>query len=306
MSNNNSTTFGILFEDVKSSMILAKNNMLSYFLAHLGLAVLMVVMLAVVAVPILAIALAAGPAFWVGALPDMALFATNNPLAIGGLAILVLVPLLALFLIFVGSIFGMSKEVVETGETRAESAFSWWKNKFLTFAGVGVMLTLIIIVPQLIVGIAVSVVLGFTITAPVANILLAASFVYTFITMGLTLMVFPAVVNGKSVQDAFKESFQLATQNFERVFGIHTAIVVFYLLLFSPVFVLALGAPFIGTIPPLTLLGPLLGLAGYVLIVGLLTILVFLPMTYITYTKVYHDLTGGKVAVAATPEVPMF
>ncbi len=305
MSNNNSTTFGTLFEDMKSSMILAKNNMLSYFLAHLGLAVLMVIMLAVVAVPILAVVLAAGPGFWAGALPDFALFASSNPLAIGGVAILVLVPLLALFLIFVGSIYGMSKEVVETGETRAESAFSWWKNKFLTFAGTGVMLTLIIIVPQVIVGLGIAAAVGYTITAPLSNVLLVASFVYTFITMGLTLMVFPAVVNGKSVQDAFKESFQLATQNFERVFGIHTAMVVFYLALFSPILVAGFAALFIGTIPPLTLLGPLLGLAGYVLVAGALTLLVFLPMTYITYVKVYHDLTGGQVAVPATPELPI-
>lgn len=305
MSNNNPTTFGTLFEDMKSSMILAKNNMLSYFLAHLGLAVLMVIMLAVVAIPIVAIALAAGPAYWTGALPGMITFSTENPLAIGGVAILVLVPLLSLFLIFVGSIYGMSKEVVETGETRAESAFSWWKNKFLTFAATGAMLTLIIIVPQVIVGLAITVAVGYTITAPLANVLVVASFVYTFITMGLTLMVFPAVVNGKNVQDAFKESFQLATQNFERVFGIHTAMVVFYLLIFSPVIAFGLGATFMGTIPPLALIGPAIGLAGYVLVAGALTLLVFLPMTYITYVKVYHDLTGGQIAVPATPELPI-
>ncbi len=303
--SNNTTSFGTLIGDLKTSLRLAKDNMLSYFLAHLGLVFLMMVMLAIVAIPIAAVAIAVGPAYWAGAGADWATMTRTNPIGSGGLGILLIIPLMSFFLIFVGSIYGMSKEVVETGETRAESAFSWFKNKFVSFAATGAILTLIILVPQLVVAGAITIAMNFTVPLIVSQALSIFSFVYSFITLGLTAMVFPAVVSGKGVQEAVKDSFRMATQNFERVFGIHTAIVGFFGILFSPVIVAGLVAPLIVGIPPMTFLGPMMGLGLYAVVAMILTLVLFLPMVYITYMRVYNELTGGVIATPEIPDVPI-
>ncbi|MHA1882399.1 MAG: hypothetical protein ACTSUO_05080, partial [Candidatus Thorarchaeota archaeon] len=228
-----------------------------------------------------------------------------NPIGLGGMVVLLIIPLISFFLIFVGSIYGMSKEVVETGTTRAESAFSWFKNKFLSFAATGAILTLIILVPQLLVWGAVSVAMNYTVPLIVSQVLSIFSFIYSFITLGLTAMVFPAVVSGKGVQEAVKDSFRMATQNFEQVFGIHTAIVGFFAILFSPVIVAGLLTPVVVGIPPMTFLGPMLGLGLYAAVAVILTLLLFMPMVYITYMRVYNELTGGVIATPEIPDVPI-
>jgi len=303
--SNNTTSFGTLIGDLKAGLRLAKDNMLSYALAHLGLVFLMAALLAIVAVPIVAVLLAAGPAYWAGVGAEWMTMAQANPIGFGGLAVLVLMPLISFLLVFVGSIYGMSKEVVETGETRAESAFSWFKNKFLTFIATGAILTVIIIVPQLAVWGAVSYAMNFTVSLLTSQVLAIFSFIYSFITLGLTAMVFPGVVSGKGVQEAVKDSFNMATKNFERVFGIHTAIVLFFVILFSPVIVAVLFIPVFVGVPPLTFLGPVMGLGLYAVVAGILTIFWFLPMVYITYMRVYNELTGGVIATPEIPDVPI-
>ncbi|MBD3160321.1 MAG: hypothetical protein GF309_16195 [Candidatus Lokiarchaeota archaeon] len=300
--NDNETTFNTIFEDLKTSLRLAKNNLLSYLLANLGMALLLGVIFAVVSIPIISIVLLTGPHDWAVIGQIMTEWAQNNPWAIGGVGLLFLIPIASLFLIVVGSIFGMSKEVVETGETKAESAFSWFRHNFLTFAGTGVILTLIIIIPQVVVGGAISLAMNYQVPLLVSQILSVASFVYTFITVGLFAMVFPAVVNGKGVQEAFKESFSLATNRFDRVFGLITAIFVFFVLLFSPAIVWGL---LVGSNPAMALNPASIAVGIYSAIAGILTLLLFLPMMIISFVKVYHELTGGEVFEGAKPDIPM-
>ena len=293
---------------MKVSLKLAWRNMLSYFLANLGMAVLAVLFLAIIAVPLVAVVLLAGPAAIAGWGLSMATWSAANMFTAGIFAFFVVaVPFVALGFVFFGAIYGMSKEVVETGETKAETAFSWLRHNFLTFAGVGVVLSLIILAPQLLVVALVTYFSGYVVTGLASFGLSVFIFAYSFITLGLTSMVLPAVVNGKGVQEAVKESFKLATERFDRVFGIHTAIVGFGLLTFAPILVVAAAAA-LGF--SLTLLGPLLLTAAiWVVLSGLAWILLFLPMTFIAYVRVYNDLTGGLVtdtdSTPKTPEIPM-
>ncbi|MHA1906255.1 MAG: hypothetical protein ACW98Y_03095 [Candidatus Thorarchaeota archaeon] len=300
--SQNTTTFGTIIDDLKDSLDLAWNNMLSYFLANLGMAVLAVLMLAIIAVPLVAIVFLTGPAALAAWGASMATWSTANLFAAGTAAFfLIAVPIIAFAFIFIGAVFGMSKEVVETGETKAESAFSWLRHNFLSFAGVGVVLSLIVVAPQLLVGALVSYFSGYVVTGWTSVGLSIFVFAYSFISLGLTSMVLPAVVNGKSVQDAVKESFRLATERFDRVFGLHTAIVGLGVFAIAPILVGAAAAAF--GYSPILLLPIFLGGALWVLGAAILWIFLFLPMTYIAYTKVYHDLTGGNV-VDMTPETP--
>ncbi|MFO7836892.1 MAG: hypothetical protein R6V83_09565 [Candidatus Thorarchaeota archaeon] len=296
------TTFLTIYEDMKTSLGLAKNNMLSCLLANLGMALLLGVIFAIVSIPIIAAVVLTGPYDWMLMGQMMAVWSQNNPWAIGGIRLIFLIPIASLFLIVVGSIYGISKEVVETGETKAESAFSWFRHNFLTFAGAGVMLTLIIIVPQLVVGGAISIAMNYQVPLVISQILSAASFVYTFITVGLCAMVLPAIVNDQGVQEAFKESFSLAIEHFDRVFGLMTGLLVFFVLLFSPTIVWGLIA---GPRPMMVLNPASIAVGVYTVITGILTILLFLPMAIISLVKVYHELTGGKIVKETEPEIPM-
>jgi hypothetical protein len=291
---------------MKSSLKLAWSNMLSYFLANLGMAVLAALLLAVIAIPLLAIVVLAGPAAIAAWGASMATWGTANLFAAGTSAFfLIAVPFIAFGFVFFGAVFGMSKEVVETGETKAESAFSWLRHNFLSFAGVGVVLSLIVLAPQALVVALVSYFSGYVVTGWASVGVSIFIFAYSFITLGLTSMVLPAVVNGKGVQEAVKESFRLATERFDRVFGLHTAIVGLGLLTFSPILV---GAAAAAMGYNLTLLGPFFLSAGiWAAVAAIAWLLLFLPMTYIAYTRVYHDLTGGIVTDSTpdTPEIPM-
>jgi len=306
MSNLQKTTFGTIFDDVKASLKGAWNNVLSYFLANLGMLIVALVLLAVIAIPIIAVLLLAGPAAltaWAEGLVDLAF---TNPWAISLGAYLILLPFLAVLFLVIGSIYGMSKEVVETGKTSAESAFSWLRHNFLTFAGVGFIVSLIVIVPQLLVVATAVYLLGPGITPLWASYgMTVFVFAYSFITLGLTSMVFPAVVNGKGIQEAVYESFKLATQRFDRVFGVHTAIVLLALLTISPFLAYAAIAMVVPIGPLLFPGGMALGL--YAMVIGLFWLLVFLPATFIAYVRVYTDLTGGEVSELSAPaaEVPM-
>lgn len=282
--------------------------MLSYFLADLGMLVFIVLILAIVAVPIVAILVAVGPAGLEAFAQSMANIATVNPLAVSLGVYLLLIPFLAVAFVVIGSIYGISKEVVETGKTSAESAFSWLRHHFLSFAGAGVIISLIVLAPQVLVMVTVSYLLGYTITgwASLGSSLFV--FVYSFITLGLTSMVMPAVVNGKGVQEAVKESFRLATQRFDRVFGIHTAIVLFALITFSPYLALAAISYYYPLSVSTMVLPAAAALAGYGVVIAFAWLLVFFPMTFIAYVRVYHALTGGEIAEQTAPvaEVAVF
>jgi hypothetical protein len=270
--------------------------------------VFIVLILALVAVPIVAILLAVGPAGLEAFAHSMANITTINPLAISLGLYLVLIPFLAIAFVVIGSIYGISKEVVETGKTSAESAFSWLRHHFLSFAGAGVIISLIVLAPQLLVMVTVSYFFGYTVTGWASFGSSLFVFVYSFITLGLTSMVMPAVVSGKGVQEAVKESFRLATQRFDRVFGIHTAIILFALITFSPFLALAAISYFYPLSVSTLVLPAAAALGGYAVVIGFAWILVFFPMTFIAYVRVYNALTGGEIAKLTTPvaEVPVF
>ena len=299
-----STDFTTIYNDMKSSVKLAKSKMLTYFLANLGMLFLIVAMLAIVAIPIGLVVWAMGPAYWQSVGPAMVSWATSNPLAAGGVALLFIIPFVTLFLIVVGSIYGMTKDLVATGDTRAEAAFSWFRHKFLTFAGAGVMLTIVIVIPPLTVSGLISIALNYTVTGLASQLLAVFTFVWVFITVGLCANVFPAITYGKGVQDAFKESFKLATERFERVYGLLVGFLLLALMTFGPVLVWGLWHAYTVTIP--LLIDPVsIAVMVWTVIAAFLWLLLFLPSAIIAFTKVYAELTGGEIATPSTPNVPL-
>jgi hypothetical protein len=300
-----STTFGTIFDDLKTSTKLAWKSMLSYFLANLGMLIVMTILVVIVAIPIAIVAWAVLAPMSQATMIAMAEWANANPLVVGSLGILFLIPVVSLFLVVSGSIYGMSHDLVTKGETKAELAFSYFRHKFLSFFATGAILTIIVLLPPVIAWGLTSLAMGYTITAPATYLLTAFTFVWLYFTAGLTSMVWPAVASGKGVQDAFKESFSLSTQYFDRIYGVLTAIVLLLAATFGPIILLGLSlAP--------TLTGVTMAILPAIAIVGLYTVvmvflwlLLFLPMVRIAWIKVYQELTGGKIATQSVVDMPI-
>jgi hypothetical protein len=300
-----STTFGTIFDDLKTSTKLAWKSMLSYFLANLGMLIVMTILVVIVAIPIAIVAWAVLAPMSQATMIAMAEWANANPLVVGSLGILFLIPVVSLFLVVSGSIYGMSHDLVTKGETKAELAFSYFRHKFLSFFATGAILTIIVLLPPVIAWGLTSLAMGYTITAPATYLLTAFTFVWLYFTAGLTSMVWPAVASGKGVQDAFKESFSLSIQYFDRIYGVLTAIVLLLAATFGPIILLGLSlAP--------TLTGVTMAILPAIAIVGLYTVvmvflwlLLFLPMVRIAWIKVYQELTGGKIATQSVVDMPI-
>ena len=188
-----STTFGTIFDDLKTSTKLAWKSMLSYFLANLGMLIVMTILVVIVAIPIAIVAWAVLAPMSQATMIAMAEWANANPLVVGSLGILFLIPVVSLFLVVSGSIYGMSHELVTKGETKAELAFSYFRHKFLSFAGTGAIMTIIVLLPPTLAWGLTSLAMGYTITAPATYLLTAFTFVWVYFTAGLTSLVWPAL-----------------------------------------------------------------------------------------------------------------
>ena len=292
---------------MRTSLGLAWKSMLSYFLAGLGMILVVGVIFVLIAAPIGVVAYLALAPLSEASMIALRDWALANPLALGALAILVLIPIVSLFMVVTGSIYGMSHDLVTTGETKAESAFSYFRRKFLTYAGASAIMTIIVILPPVIAWGLTSYAYGFTtITSPVFQLLTVITFVWVFITAGLTSMVFPAVSSGKGVQEAVKESYSLATRYFDRVFGLLSGILLLLVITFGPMIVWGITqAPFIPS--HLMTFGPVLAaLALWTVVSAFLWIFLFLPMVRIAWVKVYQELTGGQIATqSVVSDVPI-
>lgn len=302
-----STTFNTILDDMKTSLKQAYGNALSFFLANLGMVIVVAILGIAIAIPVAIVAFFALAPFSEASMAAMSAWATANPLAVGGIGLIVLIPIVSLFLVISGSIYGMSHQLVTTGETKAELAFSYLKRKFLTFFGTGALLTIFVVVPPTIAWGLTSYAMGYTITAAASTVLTAFTFVWVFITAGLTSMVWPAVVSGKGVFEAFKESYSLSTRYFDRVFGLLTAIVLLLAATFGPLVVAAFAMA--SFVPPITMFSPmipaLIGAALWALVSAFLWLLLFLPMVRIAWVRVYQELTGGTIASQIPAEVPI-
>jgi hypothetical protein len=291
--------------DMKSSLKLAWGKMLSYFLANLGMIIVVAILALLIALPIASVVLLALSPLNEATMNALAQWAVDNPLILGALGVLIVIPIISLFMVVSGSIYGMSYDLVAKGETHAETAFSYLRRKFLSFVGTGAMMTIIVLLlPALAWGLT-SYAMGYTITAPVSALLTVFTFVWVFFTAGLTSMVFPAVVSGKGVQAAFKESFTLATRHFDRIFGVLSAIVLLIAVTFGPI--VLVGLTMTTTVPwfSLALLPAIAAVALWTIVSVFLWLFLFLPMVRIVWVKVYQELTGGSIATQSVVDMPI-
>jgi hypothetical protein len=300
-----STTIKTITNDMKTSLKLAWGSALSYFLANLGMVIVVVILALLIALPVASVVLLALWPLNEATMTAMAQWAVENPLILGSIGVLILVPIVSLFMVVSGSIYGMSYNLVTKGETKAETAFSYLRHKFLTFISTGAILTIIVVLPPVIAWGLTSYALGYIITAPVSALLTAFTFVWVFFTAGLTSMVFPAVVSGKSVQAAFKESYTLTTRYFDRIFGVLSAIVLLIAVTFGPIVLVGLTMTTTAPWFSLAILPAIAAVALWTMVSVFLWLFLFLPMVRIVWVRVYQELTGGTIATQSVVDMPI-
>jgi hypothetical protein len=286
----------IILDDLKVSFKFALKNVISYILALFGVLIISGILLVFVAILIFIPLI-----FTAGGIEGMTFFFESfgtDPSAglanivVGGLAIAL--PLAAPFFVAIGALFGMGREIVESEGTSAEGVFTWYKKKFFSLAGGGLVLFLVVLGPLILVilgGIAVFGIDFFNFalissgTASTMNPIIGAVLMIWFaVSLGFLSMLFPAIIDGYSVIEATKKSIRLSITYFDRVFGVWMA----YLLVLG-----ALILPFIVTAFTMGPFGPALILLGSMAVPAILFLLfIFMPALTIGLTRVYMILTA--------------
>ncbi|MFW9834728.1 MAG: hypothetical protein ACFFEK_12085 [Candidatus Thorarchaeota archaeon] len=288
-------SFQTVLDDLKISIRFAMKNVISYVLAIFGVFIVTFILIALVAalvfIPIFLIP-GGFEAFtiWTESFNELNA-ASGFTLAIG--IFLIALPFVAPFFVATGALFGMSREIVESEGTSAEGVFTWYRKKFFSLAGGGIMLFLFILGPVLLViagGVALFgeqiLNLAFIGGGSMNPLLSALTVIWIVLSTGLMTMLFPAIIDGHSVIDATKISFSMSTKYFDRVFGAWLSYILLIVALLSPMIVMA--TPFV--MENFTLAMIPLGIYGVIMILFLAFIL--LPALSIGLTREYMILSA--------------
>lgn len=280
-----------LAKDVYLGFKFAIQNFLSYFLAMLGIVILTIIMVIVVLLVIVV------PLILFVGLPIIINWVVTIGIEVGtvegtmllSIILLFVLPILGPFFMALGSLYGMSREVIEGEGTSAESAFSWYKKRSISLAGGGIIHFLISILPFLL---AIWMLFA-TQTAPPTNetlaIILPVGFIWVLLSNGMLCLTFPGIIDGLSAIGAAKRSVRLCCRSPGRVLGSWA------------VYATLIGVPIITFIDdPLfdwAQLIPDSYLEPYTVVIILLLLFVVLPAMSITFTRIYLILTAQDESV---------
>ena len=289
-------SFQTILDDLKISIRFALKNVITYVLAIIGVAIVTVLLIALVAafvfVPIflspqgLQVFMA-----WADSLAEWNA-ASGATIATG--IFLIALPFVAPFFVATGALFGMSREIVESEGTSAEGVFTWYKKKFFSLAGGGIMLFLFILGPIMLVTLISVALFGdqilnlafFGPSSAMNPFISALGVIWLLLSTGIMTMLFPAIIDGYSVIEATKKSIRMSIQYFDRVFGVWLSYVILLVVLVSPLFIIAIPGLWTGFDAIMIMI------SIYAVIMGLFVALVFLPGMSIGLTRVYMILTA--------------
>ena len=291
-------SFQTLLDDLKISIRFALRNVISYVLAIIGVFLVTVILIGIVAafvfIPIV-ISPQGFQTFTIWAESLEGWFAAGGVEIATGIFLIAL-PFVAPFFVASGALFGMAREIVESEGTSAEGVFTWYRKKFFSLAGGGVVLFLFILGPVMLVILGAVALFGEQIlnvafigigSSNLMNPLISALGVIWFVlSTGLMIMLFPAIIDGHSVVEATKKSIRMGIQYFDRVFGTWLSYILLIVALVSPLFLMAI--PFFWESPMLAMVP----LGIYAVIMFLFLAFVLLPALSIGLTRVYMILTA--------------
>jgi hypothetical protein len=291
-------SFQTLLDDLRISIRFALRNVISYVLAIIGVFIVTIILIAIVAafvfVPLL-VSPGGLDAFtnWAESFNE---FSSAGGVTIATGIFLIALPFVAPFFVATGALFGMAREIVESDGTSAEGVFTWYRKKFFSLAGGGIMLFLFILGPIMLVIIGAVALFGDQIlnvafigvgsTSLMNPLISVLGVIWIFLSTGLMVMLFPAIIDGYSVIEATRKSIRMGIQYFDRILGVWLAYILLLLVLVSPLALMAIpslwGAPLLALVP--------LGIYG--VIMAIFVAFVLLPAISIGLTRVYMILSA--------------
>jgi hypothetical protein len=283
-------SFQTLFEDLKISIRFALRNVITYILAIIGVFLVTIILIAIVAAFVF-VPLVLTPesldafTIWAESFNE---WSTAGGVTIATGIFLIALPFVAPFFVATGALFGMAREIVESEGTSAEGVFTWYKRKFFSLSGGGIMLFLFIFGAVALFGEQILNVafIGVGSTSLMNPLISALAVIWFLLSSGLMVMLFPAIIDGYSVIEATKKSIRMGIQYFDRIFGVWLAYILLLLALVAPLALMAI--PALSGPPLLALI--LLGIYG--VIMGIFVAFVLLPAISIGFTRVYMILTA--------------
>ena len=296
MKNANLST---ILEDLKISFKFAAKNAISYLLALFGVIIVSVLLIAVVAAMIFI------PFIFIIGMGNLTTFFNSfasldgtglTNLALG--AIMFALPFIAPFFVAIGALFGMGREIVESEGTSAEGVFTWYKKKFFSLLGGGLVLFLVVIGPLLFALVAGTAIYG----AQFFNIALISSgsvttlnpiiiilvMIWLAVSTGLLSMIFPSIIDGYSVFASTKRSIRMSIKYFDRIFGIWIAFLAILGALILPLFTMPFFMDL--TTPVFSIMAGLMII--YAIPAALILTLLYIPALTIGLTRTYMILTA--------------
>lgn len=285
-------------EDFKTSFSMAKSKVLTFFLAIIGIFVVLGLIFVVITLPVGLIAWFIDPSFdfitqWVNAMTAWTLPLTGGSMALilSFSFIAVVIPGVSFFVWILGALFGIAKEYIETGDTRIENAFTWLRKKFIPLIITGILISVVAVLPAIFIGYLVSAAHGFgNIPFPTDVIVWTTALIYAFIVIGFFSFWVPAVCDDVSPLEAMKKSISLVKNNIVRVFGFLIIILIILVLFIGPVAFYSYYLISLGQTPDPMADIMLAGLIAWVAIGAFLFILLLLPTTILGLTRIYNEI----------------
>jgi hypothetical protein len=297
-----------LLEDLKISFKFAFKNVISYVLAIIGVFLVAALLLGVVA------ALVFVPLVFFMGFPNMIawfesfalLGSAEGATIVLGIFLFVL-PFVTPFFVASGALFGMSREIVESEGTTAEGVFQWFKKKFFSLAGGGIIMFLIIAGPVFLVSFGAIALFGDQVlnfafissgsASFLSPVLTGLGVLWFVLSTGSLTMLFPAIIDGHSVLEATKKSFRMSLTYFDRVMGFWIAFLLLLVVLFVPMIVAIFAFPLNFGIG-MTVMGI------YAIPMAIFLAFVGLPALSIGLTRVYMILTANDEDLVPEDEDP--
>lgn len=281
-------SLGNLIEDLKVSFKFAAKNVVSFFLAMLGVLLVTAIILLIIIITVII------PLFFTMGLDAMIDFFVSwvepfppaDATALLGLLLFLILPILAPLFVAFGALFGMAREIVESEGTTAEGVFTWYRRKFFSLAAGGVILFVVVIGP---IGLAAWWILvyfpmPFGMPLHIEIILEATAVVWLVMSSGMLSMVFPSIIDGHSALGAVRESVGLCWKYFDRVISTWLAFMGIIILPWVPIIVDAISPAFHVELGE-----------WYVVPLTLFLLFIAIPALAIGVTRVYLILTGEEI-----------
>ncbi len=289
------------YDDLKSGLSMAKSKVLTFFLAIIGIVVILGLVFVVITIPI-------GLAVWfLDPSADFITQWTNTmvawtlPLSSGNIAVIVsvsflvvILPMTALVIWVLGALFGIAKEYIDTNDTRVEHAFTWLRKKFGPLIVAGILLAIIIGLPAMIFGYLVNFAYGF---GPVPWFVQWSvgiiAFVYFFIMLSLFSLVCPAIIDDVGAVDALKHSVKMVRANMSRVFGFLLMIVIICFIFVGPLAMYSAYLVYLGFTPAIATDVIFAALTAWVVIGVFFIFLFVIPALIFGLTRIYNSVKSA-------------